>query len=130
MNNSYLERAKKVITDPKILSIVAGKRARQLAWGARPMLKCDSENHLDVALLEIAEGKLYYAYGTGTETDIFANITESPENGNVSEVAAISEEIVLETDWDQDEDAAEDMDEYPDKDMSEDEDYDEDRDED
>lgn len=80
MNNSYLERAKKVITDPKILSIVAGKRARQLAWGARPMLKCDAANHLDVALLEIAEGKLYYKEGETTEeVDIFADITESAD---------------------------------------------------
>ena len=76
MNNTYLERAKKVITNPQILSIVAGKRARQLAWGARPMLKCDSENHLDVALLEIAEGKLYYTQGETPQVDIFANIAD------------------------------------------------------
>lgn len=76
MNNSYLERAKKVITDPQILSIVAGKRARQLAWGARPMLKCDTANHLDIALLEIAEGKLYYTEGgEEAEIDIFADVT-------------------------------------------------------
>ena len=75
MNNLYLERAQKVITNPQILSIVAGKRARQLAWGARPMLKCDSDNHLDVALLEIAEGKLYYTMGEeGAKVDIFADV--------------------------------------------------------
>ena len=80
MNNSYLERAKKVITDPKILSIVAGKRARQLAWGARPMLKCDTANHLDIALLEIAEGKLFFTQGDeNAEIDIFAEITEDVE---------------------------------------------------
>ena len=92
MNNSYLERAKKVITDPKILSIVAGKRARQLAWGARPMLKCDAANHLDVALLEIAEGKLYYKEGEATEeVDIFADITESAEAAEAA-VQALAEE--------------------------------------
>ena len=80
MNNSYLERAKKVITDPQILSIVAGKRARQLAWGARPMLKCDTANHLDIALLEIAEGKLYYTEGSEEgEVDIFAEIAADTE---------------------------------------------------
>ena len=79
MNNSYLERAKKVITEPQILSIVASKRARQLALGARPMLKCDTANHLDIALLEIAEGKLYYTHGTGEEVDIFADATKSTE---------------------------------------------------
>jgi DNA-directed RNA polymerase subunit K/omega len=78
VNNSYLERAKKVITDPQILSIVASKRARQLALGARPMLKCDTANHLDIALLEIAEGKLYYTKGDeNADVDIFAEIAES-----------------------------------------------------
>ncbi len=68
MNNSYLARAKKVITDPQILSVVAAKRAKQLALGARPMIKCDSENLIDVALLEIAEGLLSYEFGTPGET--------------------------------------------------------------
>jgi len=63
MNNAYLDRARKVISDPQVLSIVAAKRARQLALGARPMIKCDSENHLDVAMLEIAEGLLTYEFG-------------------------------------------------------------------
>ena len=62
MNNSYLERAKKVITDPQILSVVAAKRARQLATGARPMVKCDMTNLLDVALVEIGEGLLTYEF--------------------------------------------------------------------
>lgn len=67
MNNSYLARAKKMIPDPQILSVVAAKRAKQLAFGARPMIKCDSENLLDVALLEIAEGLLSYEFGTPGE---------------------------------------------------------------
>jgi DNA-directed RNA polymerase omega subunit len=56
MNDSYLERAKEKIPDPRILSIVASKRARQLARGGRRMIKTDDQEHLDVALLEIAEG--------------------------------------------------------------------------
>ena len=63
MNNAYLDMAKKVITDPQILSVVSAKRARQLALGARPMVKCDSENHLDVALLEIGQGLIGYEFG-------------------------------------------------------------------
>lgn len=62
MNNAYLERAKERIPDPQILSVVAAKRARQLALGARPMIKCDSKQVLDVALLEIAEGLLSYEF--------------------------------------------------------------------
>lgn len=64
MNNAYLARAKKMIPDPQILSVVAAKRAKQLALGARPMIKCDSENYLDWALLEIAEGLLTYEFGS------------------------------------------------------------------
>lgn len=64
MNNAYLNRAKQVIPDPQVLSVVAAKRARQLATGARPMIKCDMTNLLDVALLEIAEGLLSYEFGT------------------------------------------------------------------
>ena len=62
MNNSYLDRAKKQIVDPQILSVVAAKRAKQLSMGARPMVKCDSDNQLDVALLEIAEGLISYDF--------------------------------------------------------------------
>ncbi len=72
MNNSYLERAKKIINDPKILSLVTSKRARQLALGMRPMVKCKSENWVDVALLEIAEGKLSFEFSDLPEEDIFA----------------------------------------------------------
>ena len=61
MNNAYLARAKKQISDPQILSVVTARRAKQLALG--PMIKCDSQNHLDVALLEIAEGLLTYEFG-------------------------------------------------------------------
>ena len=60
MNNSYLARARQQISDPQILAVVTAKRAKQLALGGRPMIKCDSENLLDVALLEIAEGLLSY----------------------------------------------------------------------
>ena len=67
MNNAYLDMAKKVITDPQILSVVSAKRARQLALGARPMVKCDSENHLDVALLEIGQCLIGYEFGSAEE---------------------------------------------------------------
>ncbi|MDD2403215.1 MAG: DNA-directed RNA polymerase subunit omega [Victivallaceae bacterium] len=78
MNNAYLERAKSAIDDPKILSLVAAKRAKQLALGMRPMVKCKSENWLDIALLEIAEGKLSYEFSDTPEEDIFADVTSDP----------------------------------------------------
>ncbi len=80
MNNAYLAKAKEKIPDAQILSIVAAKRARQLALGARPMIKCDAEDHLDVALLEIGEGLLSYEFG----------LEKKPESAD--EAAAGSEE--------------------------------------
>ena len=77
MNNEYLEKAKQVITDPQILSVVAAKRARQLATGARPMIKCDSSNLLDVALLEIAEGLLIYEFGADAPAEETAQAAEA-----------------------------------------------------
>ena len=74
MNNAYLERAKEKITDPQILAVVAAKRAKQLATGGRPMIKCDSKNYLDIALLEIAEGLLSYEFGTPGEDDALSAV--------------------------------------------------------
>ncbi len=76
MNNTYLALAKQVIPDPQVLSVVAAKRARQLATGGRPMVKCDSTNLLDVALLEISEGLLSYEFGDGN------SVSEVTAQGN------------------------------------------------
>ncbi len=60
MNDRYLERAKERIENPKVLAVVASKRARQLARGAKRMVKTADKEFLDIALLEIAEGLLNY----------------------------------------------------------------------
>ena len=78
MNNSYLERAKQNIPDPPILSVVAAKRAKQLALGARPMVKTADENLLDIALLEIAEGLLSYEFPDENE------VAEPAENAEAA----------------------------------------------
>ena len=77
MNNSYLERAKQNIPDPQILSVVAAKRAKQLALGARPMVKTADENLLDIALLEIAEGLLSYEFPDENEVAAPAENSEA-----------------------------------------------------
>jgi len=81
MNNAYLARARKVITDPQILSVVAAKRAKQLASGHRSMIKCDSDNLLDIALLEIAEGLLSYEFGDVNEPEISEEAPAEAEAG-------------------------------------------------
>lgn len=90
MNNAYLDRAKKKIQDPQILSVVAARRAKQLALGARPMVKCDSENHLDVALLEIAEGLLGFEYVSQEEAtaEAAAEAEETAAPADAAEAAA------------------------------------------
>ncbi len=60
MNDAYLLRAQEQIKDPKVLTVMIAKRSRELANGKRPMIKCDDEDFLDVALLEVAEGLLSF----------------------------------------------------------------------
>ena len=63
MNDEYLEKACEVIEDREILINLVSRRAKELAHGAYPMVAIDSTkrgNHLDIALLEVAEGKLKY----------------------------------------------------------------------
>ncbi len=69
MNNEYVARAKAVIEDPKELITVAMKRANQLAHGAKPMIRTNHDKHLDIALLEIAEGLLGINREGEEETD-------------------------------------------------------------
>ena len=75
MNNAYLERAKKQIPAPKVLAVIAAKRAKQLAIGARPMVKTTDENYLDIALLEIAEGLLVVSDKSSEELDPIAAVS-------------------------------------------------------
>lgn len=56
-----VEKALEKITNPQILVNVVSKRVRQLGMGERPMVFVQPKmTFLDVALMEIAEGKLYY----------------------------------------------------------------------
>ncbi len=56
MNAKYLEKARKVIPDPRKLVIVASRRAKHLTRGARPMVRTTDDNPLNVALMEIGDG--------------------------------------------------------------------------
>ena len=85
MNNAYLAKAKTIIQDPQILSVVAAKRARQLAGGARPMIKCDCNNLLDIALLEIGEGLLSYEFTDAEENTDAAEPVEVQAESDAAE---------------------------------------------
>lgn len=59
MNSQLSEEASRVIPDPQILINVVSKRVRQLAASSRPMVEVKPRMGLmDIALAEIAEGKL------------------------------------------------------------------------
>lgn len=60
MNISYLEKAKNRISNTPLLINMVSRRVKQLNRGQRPLIKPDhnQQSHLDVALKEIAEGKL------------------------------------------------------------------------
>jgi len=77
MNNDYLAKAREVVPDAKTLIVLASKRARQLAYGARPMVRCKEENYLDVALLEIAESKLSAVWSGEAGDDDFLKELEA-----------------------------------------------------
>ena len=62
MNIDYLEQAKKVIPNTRLLITAASRRASELAQPSVqpmvPVLPDDKRTYLDIALLEIAEGKI------------------------------------------------------------------------
>ncbi len=60
MNTKYLDGAKDRIPNIPLLINVVARRVRQLNRGQRPLLKPDTMQMptLDIALKEIAEGKL------------------------------------------------------------------------
>ncbi len=51
---------KRLDNDKYLLSIMTAKRAEQLANGAKPLVKADTDKqkYTDIALLEIANGKI------------------------------------------------------------------------
>ena len=62
MNAQLLEDAAKVITEPQVLINAVSRRVRQLTAGSRPMVEAEFRMGLaDIALLEIAKGKLAVA---------------------------------------------------------------------
>lgn len=80
MNNEYLARAKEIIPDAKGLILLASKRASELSRGAHPMVRCKEENYLDVALLEIAEGKLQLKFEESGAADDLIKELEAAKN--------------------------------------------------
>ena len=61
MNNLHLSNALQQIKNPNILVNVVSQRVRQLGQGHRALVLTDVRmSYMDIALKEIAEGKLSY----------------------------------------------------------------------
>ena len=60
MNTTYLSQAKARVPNIPMLINMVSKRVRQLVAGERPLVKPDKidQDKMDIALKEIAEGKL------------------------------------------------------------------------
>ena len=70
MRSELVHRALAKVANPQILINVVSKRVRQLGLGYRPMIAVSPRmTFMDVALHEIADGKLgYEVIGGGAET--------------------------------------------------------------
>lgn len=61
MKQSLVQDALKVVQSPQILVNIVSKRVRQLGQGFRPLIAYDPKlTFMDVALKEVADGKLTY----------------------------------------------------------------------
>ncbi len=68
MRDEYLQKALKVIDDPNILVNVVSCRVKQLKRGNRPLVESlEKLSAEDMALREIAEGKITYELATPEE---------------------------------------------------------------
>ncbi len=76
MKPNLVQDALKTVQSPQILVNIVSKRVRQLGQGFRPLVAYDPKlTFMDVALKEVAEGKLTYEM---IEVPSAANPTPSP----------------------------------------------------
>jgi DNA-directed RNA polymerase subunit omega len=68
MRDDYLKNALQVIDDPNILINVISRRVKQLRHGSRPLIESlEKHSPEDIALREVAEGKISYVLATPEE---------------------------------------------------------------
>ena len=70
MNEEYLARAREKVDDVRLFINGVSARAAQLAKGAKrlvPLPPNDEQSNLDIALLEVAEGKVIISRGSESE---------------------------------------------------------------
>ena len=80
MKPNLVKAASEVIPNPKILVNMVSQRVRQLCLGSRPMVEfVPGLGHADVALSEIAAGKLSFELTLKqSDTDTATQVVEFP----------------------------------------------------
>jgi DNA-directed RNA polymerase subunit omega len=100
--NMPLEEIEKLVGSRYALTVLAGKRARELRQGAPRLVNSDARNSIIVALQEILEGKITPEYRDG---DVEVRVVEDEKlealasealglSGNVEDQAASLAEVV------------------------------------
>ena len=70
MNEELLAEARKKVSDVRMFIVGVSRRASELAKGARPLIHMtpgEEREYLDIALQEVAEGKVLIKPGTPAE---------------------------------------------------------------
>ena len=79
MRDDYLQAAKLIVDDPYILVNVISHRVKQLRRGARSLItSLEKLSFEDIALREVAEGKISYEYTVAPVDEI--PVASGPRN--------------------------------------------------
>ena len=79
MRDDYLQSALKVIDDPNILVNVVSRRVKQLKRGYRPLVESlEKLSAEDMALREVAEGKITYELATAEDLALVRSGASAP----------------------------------------------------
>jgi DNA-directed RNA polymerase subunit omega len=86
MKQTLVQDALKTVQSPQVLVNIVSKRVRQLGQGFRPLIAYDPKlTFMDVALKEVADGKLGYEM---IEVPSAAGVNNAPVSGKKSRKSA------------------------------------------
>jgi DNA-directed RNA polymerase subunit omega len=79
MKAELVTAASNVVRNPQILVNMVSRRVRQLSLGHRPLVEfAPGLGHADIALTEIANGKLEFEFNSGENGNASAQVVEFP----------------------------------------------------
>jgi DNA-directed RNA polymerase subunit omega len=79
MKAELVTAASNVVRNPQILVNMVSRRVRQLTLGHRPLIEfAPGLGHADIALTEIANGRLEFEFNSGEDRNTPAVVVEFP----------------------------------------------------